>query len=381
MIAIRMRYPGILLILLGSCSAPRVFEPGKSDEIARLFEALEKGGRFNGTVLVAEQGIVRYRRAHGFKNLEQGERLDAETAFEVGSISKTLTAVAVHQLVERGRLSLDDPLPRFFPKLPYDTVTIRGLLSHTSGLFDVYGDVDLRKRFYAFYDKPVPPYTNKDYLAFLEAFTPPVIGGAAEKDHYSNTAYVLLALIVEQVSGAPFDAFLQENILGPAGMSRTFVLSLLRGRRVANLATGYQADASGSSKAVVSPPDPPRVHGLTYGDDEIATTVDDLHAFDRALRSGRLLRQETLRHVLIPPMLKNGKPAAYALGFAVRHENGVRTVSHGGSTAGFLAYGQFSAPDNETTVFILTNVPGDSRAFRETSQAVQRILHPPLTEK
>jgi CubicO group peptidase (beta-lactamase class C family) len=360
------RIPGVFLLVLGSCSSPPPAPPG----IAELFE---RSG-FNGVVLVADRGAVVFRRAYGLKSFETGERLDEESLFEIGSISKPLTAVAIHQLVERGRMSLDDPLPRFFPKLPYAAVTIRGMLSHTSGLFDVYGDPALREKFRAFYGRTDRPYSNLDYLAFLEAFPPPLVAGPGEKDHYSNTAYVLLALIVEQVSGVTFDAFLRENILAPAGMRRTVVLSLPAGRRVDGLATGHETGADGRRRAVVQPPDPPRVYGMTYGDDEIATTADDLLAFDRALRSGRLVKPETLERILVPPTLSSGRPAAYALGFAVGEQDGVRVISHGGSTAGFMALCRFSAPDNEATVVLLSNVPTESRVLREAAAAVQRLL-------
>jgi CubicO group peptidase (beta-lactamase class C family) len=136
---------------------------------------------------------------------ESGALLDVESGFELASVSKTFTAVAIHQLVEGGKLDYEDALPKFLPDLPYSAVTIRGLLSHTSGLFDVYERDDLRAEFYEFYGKTDPPYSNKDYLAFLEEFKPDLDNEPFVEDRYSNTGFVLLALIVEEVSGEEFE--------------------------------------------------------------------------------------------------------------------------------------------------------------------------------
>lgn len=355
-----------LLVLACSCVSPSTDSRDRHDRFAAHFGDLEARGKFNGVVLVADRGEIIYRRAHGFRDLESRAPLDVESAFKVGSVSKPITAVAVLQLAERGRLGLDDPLPKYFPKLPYPGVTIRGLLSHTSGLFDVYGDARLRERFYAWYGKTDPPYSNGDYLGFLEAQAPPLIGAPGERSHYSNTAYVLLALIVEQVSGRPFDEVLRENIFTPAGMRATHVYSLSKDRQALPLATGFALDMTdGSRHPVVLPPTPPRIYGLTYGDDEIVTTADDLLAFDRALRSGTLLKPGTLRAALAPPTLSDGRPADYGLGFAVRRDERGRVVSHSGSTSGFLAYVRFSVSDAGTTLVILTNVPPPGPQFRQ----------------
>jgi len=341
----------------------------------KLTELFSKLGHFNGVVLVADKGEVLYKQAFGFSNRERNERMDVDAVFEIASISKTFTAVAVHKLVERGALRLDDSLTRFFPELPYHGVTLRGLLSHTSGLFDVYGDVALRKRFYDFYGKTEPAYTNKDYLAFLEAFKPDSAWKPGERTRYSNTGYVLLALIVEKASGQAFDVFLRENIFEPAGMKKTFVYSLMKDRRVPGLASGYRREPY---DGIVPDPDPdagPRIHGLTYGDDEIVSTVGDLLAFDRALRCGKLLKPETLERALVPPILAGGGISDYALGFRVFTEEGRRYVSHGGGTAGFRSWCKFSRPDNDTTVILFTNVTTPSRiAFRAIHEAICRIL-------
>jgi len=370
----------LVLAALAACAHPRPDAAAiRAKALADLFATRESRDPFNGVVLVAEKGEVTYRRACGYRDLAGGIPMTVDTAFEIGSVSKPFTAVAILQLEERGKIRLDDKLTRFFPGLPYGSVSIRGLLSHTSGLFDVYADEALRAQFYRFYGKTEPPYTNRDYLAFLEACPPKLIAWPGEEFHYSNTGYVLLALIVEHVTGLRFDAFLRQNIFEPAGMRHTVVYSLLEDRRVPSLATGYRRDPDAG---LVPEPDPeagPRIHGLTYGDDEIVTTADDLLAFDRALRSGKLLRPETLRGALVPPALKGGGVSDYALGFRVFVEGGLRYATHGGSTAGFLAYLKFSTPGNDNTVIVLTNVRSSRAAFHAIHRKIRHILRGPAS--
>lgn len=343
------------------------------EEIAGLLDSLARDGSFNGVVLIADGGEVVHHEAYGFADFERREPLRADAAFEVGSISKTFTAVAIHLLAARGALSLDDPLTKFFPALPYESVTVGGLLSHTSGLFDVYENVEMRNQFYAFYDG-TEPYTNKDYLAYLEEYQPPLLGGPNEQFRYSNTGYVLLALIVERVSGQRFDEFLRREIFEPAGMRHTLVYSFLEDGNAAGLVTGYRREDGGTLVPVTGLNAAPSFFGLTYGDDEVVTTARDLLAYDRALRTGRLLSPETLERILTPPTLTDGTTGRYGQGFAVSTEEGVRYISHGGSTAGFLAYCKFSAPDNDNTIVVLTNVITPGSAFRELHQAIRRIL-------
>jgi CubicO group peptidase (beta-lactamase class C family) len=359
--------------LTGCGSTGSQLASDRIERVAGLLDSLARDGRFSGVVLVADGGEVVHHKAYGFADFERREPLRTDAAFEVGSISKTFTAVAIHLLADRGQLSLDDPLTKFFPALPYRTVTVGGLLSHTSGLFDVYENVEMRNQFYAFYNG-TEPYTNKDYLAYLEEYQPPLLGGPNEQFRYSNTGYVLLALIVEQVSGQRFDEFLRREIFEPAGMRHSLVYSFLDDGNAAGLVTGYRREDDGTLVPVTGPNAAPSFFGLTYGDDEIVTTARDLLAYDRALRTGRLLSPETLERVLTPPTLTDGTIGRYGLGFAVGTEGGIRYVSHGGSTAGFLAYCKFSTPDNDNTIIVLTNVTTRGSAFRALHQAIRLIL-------
>ncbi len=354
-------------------SGPHI-TPAALERLGELLTTLERESAFNGVVLVADRGEVVYHAVHGSADFEAGEPLHPDAAFEVGSISKPFTAVAIHILAERGELSYEDSLTKFFPAVPYDDVTVGGLLSHTSGLFDVYDDVDMRNQFFSFYGRSDPPYTNKDYLAYLEEYQPALAAAPNERYQYSNTGYVLLALIVEQVSGQRFDEFLRRNIFLPAGMEHSVVYSFLEEPGFAALVTGYRRDSTGNLIPVTGPNAAPAFQGLTYGDDEVVTTAEDLLRFDRAIRSGILLAPESLDRLLTPPTLNDGTRGRYGQGLSITHEEELRYASHTGSTAGFLAYWKFGAEDNDHTVIVLTNVTSRGSGFRELHQSIRQIL-------
>ena len=314
---------------------------------------------FNGVVLLAEQDTVTLRKAFGVKDVATGELLTPVTAFEVGSVSKPFTATAVLQLVERAELNITETLSRFFPKVPYFGVTIHRMLSHTSGLFDVCCQPALRPAFDAFYNKSDPPYSNRDYVAFLEQETPELLTDPGTSFSYSNTAYLLLALIVEQVTELRFDEVLKANIFGPTGLERTYVYSLMDDPTIPDRAIGYRRDDGGRLvvDVPVATPERPSVFGLTYGDDEVLSTVDDLFAFGQALAAGRVLRPDTLRLAYQPAMLEDGTFGPYGLGWRVTTQpNGTVVVDHTGSTNGFLANCTFRTSQNDTTLVLLTNV-------------------------
>ena len=364
----------LFAVVLIACDQPEPLSP-KAQTIADLMTKLEAADLFNGIILIAEEGEVSYKGVHGHRSFNPREPLKSDDAFRVGSISKPVTAVAIHMLAERGQLGYDDALSKFFPELPYDHVTIENLLSHTSGLYDVYQETEMRAAFYAFYDKLDPPYTNKDYLEYMIQSKPDLIGAPLEIGRYSNTGYVLLALIVEQVSGQRFDVFIREHIFEPAGMTRSGVYSLLEDRDVPYIVSSYRIDPEGDVQPTPDPNAPRSMYGLTYGDDEMYTTVDDLLAFDQALRNGTLLKPASFNRMMKPPTLADGSTARYGQGMSVQDINDIRYVTHTGSAWSFLAYWKFATPDNDHTVIIFSNVRSQRNTFRAVYTAINNILH------
>ena len=175
--------------------------------------------------------------------------------------------------------------------------------------------------------------------------------------------------------GQRFDVFIREHIFEPAGMTRSGVYSLLEDRDVPYIVSSYRIDPEGDVQPTPDPNAPRSMYGLTYGDDEMYTTVDDLLAFDQALRNGTLLKPASLNRMMKPPTLADGSTARYGQGMSVQDINDIRYVTHTGSAWSFLAYWKFATPDNDHTVIIFSNVRSQRNTFRAVYTAINNILH------
>ncbi|MDG1707494.1 MAG: serine hydrolase [Emcibacteraceae bacterium] len=366
-----------LLILLAFLF-PQICFSADADNADAIKSMLENSN-FNGAVLVARDGNVILKHVQGVADSIKGEMLDLNSGFELASISKVFTALSIHKLVEEDKISYNDSLFKFFPKLPYKTVTIAGLLSHTSGLFDVYEDQEMRKAFFKHYastaKNPFKPYGNQDYLLFLEQFKPPLLGEAYEIDKYSNTGYLLLGLIIEKVSGQEYDDYIETHILKPADMNNTFVFSKMNAEEVPNFVKGHRIDDNGDINRAPVLDAPPRMRGETYGDDDMVSTLDDLLKFDKAISDGRYISPVTLVDALMPlPLKDRNKISHYGLGFAIDEAQQRRYVGHSGSTTGFITYMQFGISSDDHTIILLSNVRGTNMKLRELYLDIRNIV-------
>ncbi len=193
-------------------------------------QAYVHNGDFSGSVLVARDGHILFQKSYGMANHEWGIPNSEKTKFHVASVTKTFTAAAILQLERAGKLKLDDPLSKYIPDfLNGDRITIEQMLTHTSGLPD----------FYSLPEYPLRKYqriTLPDLVAWVK--TKPLDFFPGSKSSYSNTGYAFLAYIIEQVSGKPYEQFLAEEVLKPAGMKDTGAFR--DDAIIANRATGYQ---------------------------------------------------------------------------------------------------------------------------------------------
>jgi CubicO group peptidase (beta-lactamase class C family) len=294
---------------------------GEPETIRRMLVRLHEKGEFTGTILVARDGVPVYRDAVG------GERLDEPVG--IASLTKGFTAMAVMILAEGGKVRYDDPVGRYVPALAdaVPGVTLRHLLTHTSGIPDV-GDLGVDR----------PDLLERDVvLAVREQnkyFARPGL-----RYRYSNTGYNLLAMVVEAASRQPFDEFLQQSIFAPLGMSRT-------------------------------QPATPRPREAVKGDGGLVSTVDDLLRWDQAVATGKLVGLKTLADALVPATVAEGT-STYAFGWNVAPRNGDTLIWHTGNSGGRRAFVGRRASDR-ITIVILTN--GDSRRL-EIADAVIDILH------
>src|SRR5688572_1684022 len=301
------------------------------DALMRAYDGAVPGA----ALLVVRDGEPIVRRGYGLADLEQGAPVTPATNFRLASVTKQFTAAAILLLAEDDRLGLDDPARKWLPALPSaaDEVTIRQLLTHTSGLID-YEDVIPASMTAQLHDA--------DVLALLErqdrTYFPP---GTSYR--YSNGGYALLALVVERASGKPFAEFLRERIFEPLGMTGTVALE--EGiSTVGQRAFGYSNDNGSWQRTDQSQT------SAVLGDGGIYSSIDDLARWDAALNDDRLLRAES-RQLAFASATSTDDPAIeYGFGWRITGE----TLWHSGETAGFrnviVRY-----PASRLTIVILTN--------------------------
>ncbi len=319
-----------------------------------LMRTLHERGQFDGSIMVARGGNVIYRNAFGWADSEARRRLTPEIPSNLASVSKQFTAMLVMILSERGKIHYDDPVSQYLPKLEgrLPGVTIRHLLTHTSGIPDV-GDLGIDH----------PGLTEQEILnAIIKQHSQFPKPGQAYR--YSNTGYNLLAMVVEQAAGKSFGDCLREDIFGPLGMDHTFSDDESAGK-LRFAAAGY--DPYGNI-------DTPRAQAgrdSVKGDGGIYSTVDDLLKWDQALSRDKLVRRSTLAEAFVPGKVREGV-STYGFAWNIAYRGGDKYVWHTGSTGGFRAFIGRRLGE-KLTVIMLTN-KGNSQRM-EINEAIVNILH------
>lgn len=299
------------------------------------------------SVLVVRDGQVDFARSYGLADVEHATPVRSETNFRLASVTKQFTATAVMLLAADGKLKFDDEIGAVLPTLPEFArhVTIRQLLHHTGGLPD-YEDFVPDTQTAQVHDRDVPALIAH---ATSAKFAP------GTRFAYSNTGYVLLALVVEQVSGQRFADFLHTRIFAPLGMKETVALEEGRSK-VSHRAYGYTVDANGVRQTDQSNT------SATLGDGGIYTSVVDLVKWNHAMERHTLVSAAAQKMAWTSGTLTDGRETGYGFGWFVEHERGMLRVRHTGESRGFtnaiLKY-----PERGLTVVVLTNrsggTPGD----------------------
>jgi CubicO group peptidase (beta-lactamase class C family) len=330
------------LLAGGALALPSLFVSGRAraagpdfpDRAAAFVETHAGGGLFSGAVIVAEGGRPLFRRAYGLADREWAVPNTPETRFRIGSITKQFTAAAILRLVDEGRLRLDRPVSECMPDLPdaWSGVTARMLLNHSSGIPNLTALPD--------YPSVISRIdrTPRAVVALLEREAVLFPPGAGHE--YSNTGYVLLASLVERVTGLSAARYLGDAILGPLGLGG--ITDGDPGSIVPRRAAGY-AHARGAWRNA-----PPLAAGVAAGAGDLVASVDDLVAWDRALVSGRVMSTASQAAMV------SDYGYGYGLGLYVGTAYGRRLWSHGGAVPGFVAI-KDSYPDAGLTVAVLSN--------------------------
>jgi CubicO group peptidase (beta-lactamase class C family) len=307
---------------------------------------------FSGTVLVADHGKVIYKNSAGYADISNKVMNSDVNRFPLASLSKVFTAIAIMQLVEKGKLNLDDHLVQYLPDFPYSVITVRQLLSHTSGLPD-FREVFAKSQGH--------PLTNSDVIPALKEYDK-LIAEPGTRWSYSSVGYALLAQLVEKISNLSFSKYLSDNIFRPAGMLHTYLLtpdikysdSL---RAISYVSRGNPLQASDSLKTDLTIP-----WQTISGPGLVVSSTEDLLLFSEALFEDKLLNAATQNQMYTSVKLLNGQFAELAhaplysgLGWAIdmNHESGT-IVSYNGGSPG-IATILLRNLDTRITVIVLEN--------------------------
>lgn len=323
-----------------------------------IFKYLHKRKGFNGTVLVTKYDQVIYKGAFGYADFHRKDTLTTQTAFQLASVSKQFTAMAIIMLQEQGKLNYDDSVQQYLPSFPYKGITIRQLLTHRSGL----------PNYTYFSDKLWPnrrtPITNEDVLNLMAVHQPDIYYRPNTHFDYSNTGYALLAAIVDETSGMPFANFLQEHIFGPLEMTNTFTFSNDLAVVTGRVATGY---TSGKRKRTTDYLD------TVLGDKGVYSTVEDLYKWDQALYTQKLVKRESLEEAFTGSRPEKKKDEDYGFGWRIRQiESGDTVVYHGGLWHGFNTY-LLRNPKDHSSLIVLSNLTNGSLNYMKD---LRRFLYP-----
>lgn len=328
---------------------------GKAAQVDQLFRNFA-GKAPGASVIVIRDGRTILRESYGLANLEEKRKATPRTAYRLASVSKQFTALAVLLLAERGRLSLDDDLTRFFPDFPVygKQIRLRHLLAHTSGLL-AYEDL--------MPGDATEPVLDRDVLEILKKqdrtyFAP------GSQFRYSNSGYALLACIVERVSGVAFSEFLKRNIFTPLGMRGTY-MNLRGAAENSRRAYGYTKRSDVYERTDQS------MTSYVLGDGGIYSSVEDLAKWERSLLGARLVRLETLEQAMAPQIATGSDGVGYGYGWYVGEHRGLRAVWHEGTTVGFRNF-YLRVPDKKLAVIILAN-RSDARP-EELARAVMDLF-------
>lgn len=313
---------------------------------------------FSGTVIVADHGKVIYSDAYGDANKDHRIPNRLNTSYNIGSIGKTFTAVAIMQLVEAGKLQLDDKLVKFMPEFPFpekETITIQQLLNHSSGLGDYMEHEDYKRKMSSI-------ETIADILPLIHAQKP--LFPAGERFGYSNSGMVVLGAIIEKLSGLSYPDYLQRHIFKPAGMTDSRLAQ--EHEVLANRSIGYTMTPNRGYLANLRDIMPASADG------GLRTTAVDLLHFDQALNGNVLLSANSRQRMFTPV----GPAPFYASGWFTKSVGQHRAVGHGGGAPGVNA--EFRRyPDDGYTLIVLSNY--DMGATPLTEEIEKALFDLPYT--
>ncbi|MBS0000195.1 MAG: beta-lactamase family protein [Cyclobacteriaceae bacterium] len=343
----------------------QIFFEDKVKELNGILEESYRKYHFNGHVMVVHHGKIIYNNFIGYADFATMDTLVDGSVYQLASVSKQFTAMAIMILKERKLLNYDHMMIDYLPELGgdqfpyYNTISIRHLLNHTAGLPNYMYFVEKYK------NRDEHPY-NDEVVKLLADHKMGLNFRPGSRFSYSNTGYMVLALIAERVSGIPFAEFVEQNIFQPLDMQDSFVYSRSRGTRDSKLRL------VGFKKYRRFYPIQETRHDGVVGDKGVYSTAADLFKWDRALYTESLVSSETLEEAFTPGKLTNGREIPYGFGFRLKGMGGnERVVYHNGLWNGFRTTFTRYVDDN-SAVLIMDHT--DCRAKHIIAEKIEKIL-------
>lgn len=302
------------ILIAAVFNSNQIFAQTVAETLETVFNSSPKTAFFNGNVLVAENGNIIYKKSFGYADFSTKTLNTDDSTFQTASISKVFTSTAILQLRDKGKLKLDDLVIKYLPDFPFPNISVKNLLSHTSGL----PDLELYSSIVE--SNPDLIITNKDIIPTLKTWTKPIKFQPGEKWDYCNTNYGLLVLIIEKISNLPFQEYTKKFIFQPAEMKNTYIHNfhspLADKNRIKNHILPVMYQTIPQDIDTVKLKDTVRMRrikyenynlGNTVGDQNVISTTEDLLKFDQALYSERLLKTSTIEEALTPTKFNDGK--------------------------------------------------------------------------
>jgi len=328
---------GLLITLSTGAQAPELKNINAGFD--KLLAAQFKPGETGCAALVAVKGHIVYKKAFGLANLELNVPMQSDMVFRIGSITKQFTAVAILQLEEQGKLSLQDDIAKFIPGYPTQAykITIENLLTHTSGIKS-YTNVP---EFHEYMKEDLKPEEAIDKFKNL-----PMEFAPGTKWNYNNSGYFLLGYIIEKVTGMKYQDYIEQKLFKPAGMTNSLYGS--DSKIVKNRAYPYEANGDKTVNAEYLS------MLLPYSAGSLMSTVEDLYKWNRALLTDTLIKKETLARAWTEFKLADGKRTNYGYGWFIDTLQGSPSVDHGGGINGYLTKGIY-LPKEDVFVAVFSN--------------------------
>jgi CubicO group peptidase (beta-lactamase class C family) len=307
-----------------------------------LFQILSEHRGFNGNVLIAQEGRILYKHCFGYADFSKRKPLNIRSTFEIASITKQFTAMAIMMLFEKGRLRFSDRVQKFFPEFPYANINIHQLLTHRSGLPDY---MDFANRYMKNKKKQM---TNLDVMNMLIRHSPEPIYNPDDYYYYSNTNYVVLACIIERISGIDYSDFIERCIFQPLDMRASFVLGNIGSKNTGRNTIGYKRNKRVASEDYLSG---------TRGDKGIYSTIEDMLKWDQALYTEKLIKQSTLQEAFTPFGFDYQNEKEYGYGWRIDTTSSRgKIVYHGGCWRGYSSLFVRRLTDRSTVIILCNTV-------------------------